>query len=515
MRPHLLAATPRSAVIRLAQPDALFALAAPVAWQLQAKGQPPRQGSTARVVTMLPGLAPATRYSFKADGFDPIEFTTETCAGLLRPEGLAPARDRADLTAARQNGAAIAAAIAALPKGGTLEIPPGFWLSTPVALRSDMVLHLATGATLAAPSDRSGWPILPARDSEGRMLGSWEGLPADCFLAPVHAINASNLVIEGPGILDGAGADGDWWSWPKETREGARRPRGLHLIGGEDIRLLSFTIRNAPSWTVHPQGCTRLSAFGLRIEAPHDSPNTDGFDPEMCRDVVVEGVHFSVGDDCIAVKAGKRGDNGEEDHLAEARGMQVRHCLMERGHGGLVIGSEMSGGVYDILVEDCLMIGTDRGLRLKTRRGRGGVAGNITMRRVKMDGVETAFAANCHYYCDHDGHDDWVQSRDPAPVTRLTPQIDGITIEDVDIYSLSHAAGCFLGLPEAPIRNIRISNLRIHSLNPDAVATPPIMADFIRPVRHALVQAEEAGVTIDRTDLLSDLSITFKDFAKT
>ena len=99
-------------------------------------------------------------------------------------------------------------------------------------------------------------------------------------------------------------------SWPKETRDGARRPRGLHLIDCTDVTLLGFTIRNAPSWTIHPQGCARLTAAALTIEAPHDSPNTDGFNPEMCEDVEILGTAFSVGDDCIAIKAGKRGPTG-------------------------------------------------------------------------------------------------------------------------------------------------------------------------------------------------------------
>lgn len=291
---------------------------------------------------------------------------------------------------------------------------------------------------------RRGWPILPARDASGRMLGSWEGLPADCFAAPLHAVGVKELTIEGQGTLDGSGDRGDWWTWPKETRDGARRPRGLHLVSCSNVQLLGFAIRNAPSWTIHPQGCRQLTAAGLFISAPFDSPNTDGFNPESCRDVTITGVRFSVGDDCIAVKAGKRGPNGEDDHLSETRGVRVSHCLMERGHGGLVIGSEMSGGVHDVSIENCAMVGTDRGLRLKTRRGRGGAITDIAMRSVLMDGVETALSANAHYHCDADGHDAWVQSRQPAPVDVGTPFIDGVTIEDVEIRKLAHVAGTFL-----------------------------------------------------------------------
>lgn len=506
MTPVLLTVTPRSAALRLAVAGALYHLPQPRCWRLTG-GEAPICGQTDRVVLVLDALAPGRDWCLQVEGFAPVTFATPPCPGALCPD-LRPAAGLADLDAARANAASLQQAIAVLPPGGTLIVPPGDWLAAPVALRSDMILHLAAGAVLRAPSDRAGWPVLPARDAAGRMLGSWEGLPAACFQAPLYAIAAQRLVIEGAGTLDGSGGQGDWWSWPRETRDGARRPRGLHLVDCRDVTLLGFTLRNAPSWSLHPQGCQRLMALGLVIEAPADSPNTDGLNPEMCRDLRIEGLRFSVGDDCIAIKAGKRGDAGEADHLSQTRGIVIRHCLMQRGHGGVVIGSEMSGGVHDVLVEDCLMQNTDRGLRLKTRRGRGGAVTGITLRRVRMQGVRTALAANAHYFCDQDGHADWVQSRAPAPVTALTPQIDGVTVEDVQIEGLAHAAGCFLGLPEAPIRNIRIRRLRILSLDPDARPTPPIMADHIRPMRHAGLCAEAALIDCDAPGLIDPTPIS-------
>lgn len=506
--PLVLAVTPRMAALRLPVPGALYDLPTPLGWCLSSAGQPDRTGQAAQAVLLLDDLRPGTDYRLQVTGLGDVSFATMPCAGLVTVRGLIPDAAPEDHAVAQANAAVLAAALAEVPSGGTLLLPAGRWVALPLALRSDMVLHLAPGCILHAPANRTGWPILPARDAQGAMLGSWEGLPEACFAAPVHAIGAARLVIEGRGTLDGAGDLGDWWRWPKETRNGARRPRGLHLIGCQDVTLLGFTIRNAASWTVHPQGCDRLGAYGLQIEAPPDSPNTDGFNPEMCRDLVIEGVRFSVGDDCIAVKAGKRGPAGESDHLAETRGIRVRHCLMQRGHGGLVIGSEMSGGVHDIDVEYCDMRGTDRGLRLKTRRGRGGCVSGIVMRHVRLMGVQTAFSANAHYHCDADGHAEWVQSRAPAPVTSATPQIDGITIEDITIDGLSHAVGCFLGLPEAPIRNIRIRRLSVLGLNPQAQPTPPVMADRIRPMRHEMLTAEHAQIQCDRPALLSPLPIT-------
>lgn len=158
------------------------------------------------------------------------------------------------------------------------------------------------------------------------------------------------------------------------------------------------------------------------------------------------------------------------------------------------------------------MVGTDRGLRLKTRRGRGGSITNIAMRRVLMDGVETALSANAHYHCDADGHDEWVQSRQPASIGLGTPVIDGVTIEDVEIRKLAHAAGAFLGLPEAPIRNVRIRRLKIASYRADATASPPIMADRVRPMRHETIVAQCADIDCDEPALLSRtaISVSFK-----
>lgn len=227
-----------------------FTLPAPQDWTLSASGDV-RRGTTGRTVTTLHGLSPDTDYLLTVAGQE-LAFRTPICGGETTAT-LTPDQDNAEVAAA--NAAVLQAAIDNLPRHGTLTIPRGTWFCAPIRLRSEMTLNLAASATLAAPSDRSGWPIIPAHDTTGRMLGSWEGLPAVCFAAPVHAIGATNLTIAGPGTLDGGGDRGDWWTWPKETRDGARRPRGLHLIDCSDVTLQGFTIRNAPSWTVHPQGC--------------------------------------------------------------------------------------------------------------------------------------------------------------------------------------------------------------------------------------------------------------------
>ena len=214
----------------------------------------------------------------------------------------------------------------------------------------------------------------------------------------------------------------------------------------------------------------------------------------MCEAVEITGTHFSVGDDCIAIKAGKRGPNGESAHLRPTTGIRVQHCLMERGHGGVVIGSEMSGGVSDVTVAHCEMRGTDRGLRIKTRRGRGGTVEEIRFHDITMEGVQTAFAANGHYFCDPDGHAPWVQDRAPAPVGTGTPHVGSIAISDVEISGLGHALGAFLGLAEAPFGPITLERVRVLSHDPAARPVPPLMAAGVTPLRHAGLLAEQAEV---------------------
>jgi polygalacturonase len=500
---HPVALTPRSVALRLHRPGALYRLDPPVPWRLVAGGTL-REGLATTVVIAIHDLDPGTAHLLEAEGFARFSFDTPPCGGRLDIRDFGAAPDRAD------NASAIQAAVAAVPPAGTVVVPPGRWLTRPVFLKSDMVLHLSEGTELAATGDRSGWPILPDRGSDGRVLGTWEGRPDACHAALVTAIDARNLAIAGPGTLDGGGDRGDWWTWPKGSRNGARRARAVHLIDCARVTLLGPTVRNSPSWTIHPQGCTDLVAAALRIEAPHESPNTDGLNPESCERVIIEGVHFSVGDDCIAIKAGKRAA-GDDTPLRPTRDVTVRHCRMECGHGGVVIGSEMSGGVHDVVVAHCEMQGTDRGLRIKTRRGRGGAVTGIAMQDVTMDGVLTAFSANAFYHCDADGHAPWVQSRQPAPVGPGTPVINGILIEDVRVTGLSHALGAFLGLPESPVTGVQVARVTVGPCDPGARAAPPDMADHLRPMRHEMIAAEWAEITADDPGLLSGRTVSLGD----
>lgn len=479
----------RHVTLRHHVPGARYHLLQPAAWVLtdKASGET-QQGVTDRAVFSIFGLEPATDYSLAVEGAGPLSLSTPECAGLV------DARDHGADPALEDNGAALARAIAATPSGGTLRICGGAFRTSPLMLKSGMTLEISADSGLAAIHDRTSWPILPAHDADGQPLSSWEGVPEAAYASLVTAIGCQDLTICGEGFLDGGGAEGDWWSWPKETRNGARRPRTLFLSRCTKVTLAGITVRNSPSWTVHPLFCKNLTAADLRIWNPSDSPNTDGLNPESCEDVQIEGVHFSVGDDCIAIKAGKPvPETGARDHLAATRHVSVRNCLMERGHGGLVIGSEMGGGVQDVTVEHCSFRQTDRGLRIKTRRGRGGSVGNVRFSDCDMDGVDTAFVANAFYFCDADGHSDFVQSRALHPVTGETPSVGAITIENIKVTNLRLALGVFLGLPEAPMGPVRISGVEA-SYDPSAKAEVPVMADQVPTMRHEDLVFEGAHV---------------------
>lgn len=486
MELDIVAVTPRSVALRLAVPGGLYHLPQPLAWHLTGPGLD-RSGITDRVITPLHDLPPATTLRIEVQGFAALTLTTPPCAGAVTLDDPAQAQALLD----------------SLPDGGTLIVPAGRWQVAPLLIPSHRNLYLAQGAELAAPTDRDGWPVLSA--AEG---GSWEGLPDACHRAILTAIDAEHVTIAGPGRVDGGGSRGDWWSWPKDTRNGARRARLLHLIGCDSVTVLGPTFANSPSWTLHPYHCRNLGFVAVTVENPPDSPNTDGLNPESCDGVLIEGVHFSTGDDCIAIKAGKRTDDGNGDHLAPTRDIRIRHCRMELGHGGVVIGSEMSGGVSDIHVSHCEMEDTDRGLRIKTRRGRGGTVARIAMTDCRLDGVDTVLAVNAHYFCDHDGHAPAVQSRDPQPVGPLTPQIRDITLARIQADRVRLAFAACLGLPEAPVTGLMIRDVTV-SYAPAAPAAP-LMADGLLEVSGAGLLSEHCH--IDAPDELPQGPLTAKDF---
>lgn len=379
----------------------------------------------------------------------------------------------------------IQAAILSCPKDSRVLIPEGTYKITSLFLKSNLRLELAKGAVLSAETDRSRFPILRGmiQSNDGKdeyNLGTWEGNPEDCFSSVITGIGVENVEIYGQGVLDGNASTDNWWYRPKEKR-GAYRPRMIFFNHCQNMAVQGIQVRNSPSWNIHPYFSDHLKFIDLNVLNPKDSPNTDGLDPESCQDVEIAGVYFSVGDDCIAVKSGKIYMGSK--YKTPSKDIVIRQCCMRDGHGSITIGSEMAGGVYNLTVKDCKFLYTDRGLRIKTRRGRGkdGVIDGILFERIRMNHVMTPFVINSFYYCDPDGHTEYVASKEALPVDDRTPYIKTLKFSDIQAENCHVAAAYLYGLPERKIERVEMKNVRV-SYAKHAMSGEPAMLDGVQCV---------------------------------
>lgn len=374
------------------------------------------------------------------------------------------------------------AAIMCCPKNGRVLIPAGVYLHTGIYLRSNINIEIAKGAKLVLDSDRLKIPHFPpclagAKGPEGYFFGTWEGEPQPMFNGSLTGVNVENCYIYGEGTIDGGASKENWWNNPKVMNI-AWRPRLVFLKNCANVSMQGLRLQNSPAWTVHPFFSKHLGFYNLTICNPWDSPNTDGINPESCDGVEIAGVHFSLGDDCIAVKSGKI-DMGRI-YKTPSQNIHIYGCLMEDGHGAVTVGSEAAAGVRELVVERCFFARTDRGLRVKTRRGRGedSVMDNIIFRDIDMDGVITPFVVNSFYFCDSDGKTDYVQSREFRPVDERTPVIKRLVFERIHAVNSHYAAGWIEGLPEKPIEEIVLRDIEV-SFAQDAKKGVPAMANGV------------------------------------
>ena len=381
----------------------------------------------------------------------------------------------------------VQATINACPKNGTVRIPAGTYLVRPIFLKSNITIKLEKGATLLGDTNRKNYPILPGMtlltdESDEYNLGSWEGNPIDCFASIITGIEVSNVNIIGEGTIDGNASNSDWWAHAKD-KVIAWRPRGMFLVRCNNINVQGITICNTPSWNLHPYFSDNLRFIDLKVINPKDSPNTDGCDPESCTNVDIIGVHFSVGDDCIAIKSGKI-YMGRKYKKPSSK-FNIRNCSMNFGHGAIVLGSEMAGGLKDILISQCVFNATDRGLRIKTRRGRGkdAIIDGITFDNIKMNKVLTPLVINMYYYCDPDGKSEYVRSREALPVDDRTPYLGKFVFKNMTCENVNIAAGTFYGLPEMPIESVELENISF-TYDKNAEEGIPAMMEGIEPMKN-------------------------------
>ena len=359
----------------------------------------------------------------------------------------------------------IQAAIMACPANSRVLIPKGIYRITSLFLKSNIDIEIAKEAELKADTQRFSYPRFPGLiesydEKEEYNLGTWEGNPLPMFAGIITGIDVENVRIYGEGIINGNASKENWWHDPKHM-VGAFRPRMFFVKNCKNITVQGLQFCNSPSWTIHPYFSQNLHFLNLQINNPEDSPNTDGLDPESCKDVEILGIRFSLGDDCIAVKSGKIYMG--KKHKTASENIHIRQCLMENGHGAVTIGSEMAGGVKNLTVEECLFQHTDRGLRIKTRRGRGedGVLDRIIFRKIQMNHVMTPFVVNSFYFCDPDGKTEYVQSREMKPIDERTPYIKRLAFEDIKAENCHVTAAWFDGLPEQKIEEIKMQNIAV------------------------------------------------------
>ena len=342
--------------------------------------------------------------------------------------------------------------------GGTVFVPPGVYRTGALRLHCHLTLHLEAGAVLAGSGDRADYP------AHGPRLNSGTGL------APL--IGGENLVgisLRGGGVIDGRGAP--WWreflAWRDEherhqrpgdpAREPAAAPARPRLVSFErcrDVRVEGLTLRDAPAWTLHFLGCEFVRVDGLRVLSACGHPtgpsvNTDGINPESCRHVWITRCYVAVGDDNITLKAGS-----EHHSLGPCENVVISDCVTGHGHGGVVIGSEMSGGVRNVAVTNCVFQRTYRGIRVKSRRGRGGVVENLLVQNVVMEDVPYPFFFDKFYF-------DLAPAGRP-PVGPGTPAFRGFSFSHITATGAEKALH-LVGLPEQPIADVRFDRVDIAS----------------------------------------------------
>lgn len=351
--------------------------------------------------------------------------------------------------------------------GGEVYVPAGTYLTGPVYLEDNSVLNLEAGAELIFSNDIRDYKVVTSR---------WEGVKRDCYESCINAYGKKNITICGRGTLNGNGRF--WWDLFLAKKNEYPRPKLIAPYECEHVLIKDVFLTNSPSWTINTILCTNVTIDGVSIKNPWNSPNTDGIDPESCRFIHVSNCHIDVGDDCIAVKAGTE---GTADRVP-CENITITNCTMTHGHGGVVLGSEMSGDIKYVTISNCVFEGTDRGIRLKSRRGRGGCIEDVRVNNIVMNKVHCPFIANLYYNCGPMGEEEFVWDKNPRPVTKDTPAYKRLYFSNITCKDASASAGFFYGLAEMYVEDCSFDNVFI-SMSADGPEDFPAMAKDVKMCR--------------------------------
>lgn len=380
--------------------------------------------------------------------------------------------------------------------GGTVFVPSGTYLTGPIVLKSNITLYLEAGATITFSDEFDRYQPVKTR---------WSGYECYGYSPLIYGDNLTNVAIKGEGSFDGQGKA--WWLINRQLRVDSKayaskttekiaqlnqnfmepietnlvewdsqflRPPLLQLMNCKKVTIEGVTLKNSPFWNTHLVYCDHVTVHNVTFENPADTPNGDGFDIDSCTNVRVSDCHFAVGDDCLVIKSGINEDGRRVGKPTE--NVVVTNCTMHHGHGGIVLGSEMSGGIQNVTISNCTFIGTDRGVRIKTNRERGGYVKNILVNNIYMEDVFCPIAINSFYRHGVNENDPTVNSPEAQPITEKTPEIEHIQISHITARNCRAAAGFIYGLPERPINDISISHSTIEmTVDPNEEGGEPDM----------------------------------------
>jgi polygalacturonase len=449
--------------------------------------------------------------SYSADTYKKIEFNINKVNEPKIPNNTVTITDFGAINGGQTlNTKAFADAIDAVSKkgGGKVIIPPGIWLTGPIILKSNIELHAETGALIKFSTDKKLYPIIET---------SFEGLNTWRCISPIYGKNLENIAFTGKGVWDGSGEawrqvkksklTEDQWkkfigsggvlndkkdSWyPSEQylkgAKGADQNVRLDLKTKEEFEAIHDFLRpvlvsiqnskrvlfdgpvfqNSPAWCLHPLMIEDLIIRNITVRNPWFSQNGDGLDVESCKNVIVENSSFDVGDDAICIKSGK--DKDGRDRGIPCENIIIKNNIVYHGHGGVTVGSEMSGGVKNLHVSNCTFMGTDVGLRFKSTRGRGGIVENVFISDIFMVDIPSQAISFDLYYGGKSIAETLAEGGNKittkiVPVTEETPQFKNISIKNITING-AYQAVFLQGLPEMNLENIEISNLIVKAQN--------------------------------------------------
>ena len=393
--------------------------------------------------------------------------------------------------------------------GGYVIIPRGIWLTGPIILKSNINIHAEAGALVIFSKNKDLYPLIES-DFEG-----WKTVRC---MSPIMGRNLENIALTGEGIFDGSGEvwrlvkrskmteaqwnklvnsggiiseDGELWYPSESFRRGLEmrqslgpwfsdnlkdyqdtrdfyRPTMVNLTNCNKVLMDGPVFQNSAAWCIHPLICENLTVRNIDVRNPWYSQNGDGIDIESCRNIVVYNCTFDVGDDAICIKSGK--DKEGRDRGRPTENLIVKNCVVYHGHGGVTVGSEMSGGVKNIHISGCSFIGTDIGMRFKSCRGRGGVVENIYISDIDMVNIPTNAISFNLYYGGLSPTELMAEMKDKLPdmevppVTEETPQFKDIYLKNITCKGADQAI-YLQGLPEMNLENVKLENLVIESKN--------------------------------------------------